>query len=270
MGNPSDYRIKLNGARSHLRNLEIEIHKWLREDHYNLIPEHDPNGGPNDWQIRMYADLSPPHWSAAIGDVLHNLRGALDHLVFALASTFSLHPLTKEITEKSEFPIYGDIRGEGVAAVEARYCGDMTRKLVGVPPAAKTLIKSLQPYHAGHAYVTNPLWILHELSNIDKHRLLLICSLSTRSVILNSMDFTKFQLTGGNAIYNARLKPDAVVARFSGTGDPMDVQFDPVLEVIFDSVPTVDGEGLIKTVQELFDYVNFEIIPPLSEFLEFH
>jgi len=96
---------------------------------------------------------------------------------------------------------------------------------------------------------------------------LLICSLSTRSVILNSMDFTKFQLTGGNAIYNARLKPDAVVARFSGTGDPMDVQFDPVLEVIFDSVSTVDGEGVIKTVQELFDYVNFEIIPPLSEFL---
>lgn len=265
-----DYLIKLDGAQSHLDNLEREIDGWLRKDHYSILPpEQDPNGGPEDWQIRAVCDRPPFHWPRIIGDILHNLRGTLDHLVFSLSSSYSDHPLTKEITEQSEFPIYGDMRSEGVAAVEARYRNDIARKLAGVSPQAKTFIKSLQPYRAGNAYSSQPLWKIHELSNIDKHRLLLVCEFSSKSAILR--EHSDFDFTGGNAIYKARLKPDAVVVRFSGRphypGAKVDVQFSPLMEVIFDGVPTVDGEEVVETFQQLIDYVRCEVVTPLSKFL---
>ena len=271
MATSGDYLTKLDGARRHLDNLDIEIEKWFHQDHYTLLVENDPKGGPEDWQIRMVADNPPPHWPIMIGDILHNLRGALDHLIFALASAYSPHPLTKQITEKSEFPIYGDKRSEGVIVVEARYCGDITRKLGGIAPKAKAIIQSLQPYHAGDAYVSKPLWQLHELSNIDKHRLLLICAFSSRSAMYNISSGSNFDFTGGNAVYNARLKPDAVVMRFTGRKrDPrkkMNVEFYPLAEAIFDGAPIVDGKDVIVTLNALFDYVRVDVIPPLVKFL---
>jgi hypothetical protein len=39
-----------------------------------------------------------------------------------------------------------------------------------VPPAAAEVIQSLQPYHRGEAYKSDPLWKIDKLSNIAKHR----------------------------------------------------------------------------------------------------
>lgn len=35
---------------------------------------------------------------------------------------------------------------------------------------AKAVVESLQPYHRGENWAIDPLWLLHVLSNIDKHR----------------------------------------------------------------------------------------------------
>jgi hypothetical protein len=50
--------------------------------------------------------------------------------------------------------------------------GSGLSKIQGIDPTAQTIIESLQPYHRGASYRDDPLWRLHELARIDKHRLL--------------------------------------------------------------------------------------------------
>ena len=53
-------------------------------------------------------------------------------------------------------------------------------RLQGVDPAAIALIKSIQPYHDGQPHTTS-LAVLDELTNINKHRRLLLTEFSTLS-----------------------------------------------------------------------------------------
>ena len=46
-------------------------------------------------------------------------------------------------------------------------------------PAAQAIIEGLQPHHRQYGFfVTHPLWLLHGLSNVDKHRALHVALLA--------------------------------------------------------------------------------------------
>jgi hypothetical protein len=91
------------------------------------------------------------------GDCVHNLRCALDHAVFSLA-------------------IYttGNIPGTRLQWPVLEVPNDKTLKqqTAGLPAEAVALIESVQPYHIGpaDAFKRSPLWQLHKLDIIDKHR----------------------------------------------------------------------------------------------------
>jgi len=48
---------------------------------------------------------------------------------------------------------------------------EQSRKVGGIAPVARTIVEGLQPYRRGQNFASHPLWVLHELSRIDKHRL---------------------------------------------------------------------------------------------------
>jgi hypothetical protein len=97
------------------------------------------------------------------GDVVHNLRCALDYIVPELARASGTLP-----TEQHEFPIFIS-REKYLAAVGDPAIGKKGRKLRGIVHG-RDIIESLQPYHEQPDPKANLLWHVHSFSNADKHR----------------------------------------------------------------------------------------------------
>jgi len=80
--------------------------------------------------------------------------------------------MTDEIEKETGFPILSDTDKKGRFGRGSHKWISAKPKVVGIDPDAQAVIESLQPYHRGNAYDTDPLWRLSELNNIDKHRVL--------------------------------------------------------------------------------------------------
>jgi len=95
----------------------------------------------------------------AAGDVIHNLRGALDHLAYQM--TKAHRPQTTE----------RELRGIYFPICKSKSSYEKTlksyKKFFG--PEAIKLLDALKPYKGGN----EALFRLHELDNFSKHRLLL-------------------------------------------------------------------------------------------------
>jgi hypothetical protein len=107
--------------------------------------------------------VEKPQLSAILGDVIHNLRCALDYVVTALVDAT---PTT--LTNQHQFPIFlsADTYTEKVGtATEAVANGPLRGIRHGL-----TVIEKWQPYHTKPDSRTDPLWGIHRFSNADKHR----------------------------------------------------------------------------------------------------
>lgn len=153
-------RIKIERAKKHFRDLCHEISAAgyatepiaINHDKSSVRQIYRPN--PNDEIIEC--PRLPFDALATAGDVIHNLRSALDHLAHQLVVVHS----RVEPSKRVEFPIAKDF---------ATYEATKAEKVDGMGPEAKEAIDRLKPYGGGN----DSLWRLHELDNIDKHRTLL-------------------------------------------------------------------------------------------------
>jgi hypothetical protein len=152
--------MKLNRARKHLQEIEAACDRFVRDDPdtaAGVRVKRDNDAG----QFTLYAIIPqefPLEMSAPVGDALHNLRSALDNLAWQLVIAAGNTP-----GKHTEFPIFED---------EGEFNAKAPRKTRGMSPSALAAIRSLQPFvawpeHPQHA----TMWKIHELTNIDKHRL---------------------------------------------------------------------------------------------------
>jgi hypothetical protein len=105
----------------------------------------------------------PGKLAAITGDVLHNLRSALDNLAYELALAYTGDPLPPRIAADSMFPLFAE---EGTDTGKR-----LKRILKGVHPEARAIIQGMQPYNPGHGGRRNIRWVLNDLNAKDKHRL---------------------------------------------------------------------------------------------------
>jgi hypothetical protein len=105
----------------------------------------------------------PLRFSVMVGDVFHNLRSALDQLAFQLGK---LELGGVEPPRRTEFPIFKD-KDEFLRTTR----GGGLNKIAALSQRHQALIQALQPYHRRKKALGHPLWVLHEFSNLDKHRL---------------------------------------------------------------------------------------------------
>jgi hypothetical protein len=157
-------QVKVRRAEKHLRDLATEI---LTLEHTAILTP-DPNTGvaphpisllhPNDFQKVPTLSFDT---IAMAGDVIHNLRSALDHLAQQLVAVgmecAPVIPLTPEELRQIEFPIAQTLK---------KYEAEKARKIKRMLPEAIQAIDALKPYEGGN----DALWRIHELDNIDKHR----------------------------------------------------------------------------------------------------
>ncbi len=157
-------QVKIERAKKHLRDLAAEI---LTLTHTTIVHP-DPNTGVAPHPITftwgtLHDFKTVPTLSfdvvAISGDLVHNLRSALDHLAHQLVFVGSPHLTTSTISRNIGFPI-----AESMTKYETIKAG----KVEGMRPEAKEAIDRLKPYKGGN----DALWRVHELDNIDKHRAL--------------------------------------------------------------------------------------------------
>ena len=100
--------------------------------------------------------IVPFNVPATACDVIQNLRSCLDHLAYQLARVGTADA---EPSRLVSFPIFED---------EVKYESGRASRVAGMRPDAVKSIDALKPYKGGNEL----LWRLHDLSNIEKHRLI--------------------------------------------------------------------------------------------------
>lgn len=152
-------RVKIKRAKKHLSELEVVAEEY-RDRYAHVLPAganpKSSQGKPNLIRLPIiHFDML-----AMAGDVLHNLRSTLDHLVYHLALVANPNA-SDDVLRKVSFPIGKSL--EDYKTLRAR-------RLEGlIEPRAVKFIDSLKPYKGGN----DLLWRLNEASNIDKHRKLI-------------------------------------------------------------------------------------------------
>lgn len=147
-------RAKAARATQHFQELEAKVGEFLASDPYKVAVKHDSQAALATYYVDGIRE-TPTALAAICGDVLTNLRGALDHLAYQLVAVGT----GTVPTGKVYFPICEDAPG---------LTGAKARCVNGINQAASQAIDAAQPYKGGNTL----LWQISKLSTIDKHRAL--------------------------------------------------------------------------------------------------
>lgn len=154
MSHPLDgCKFKIERAGEHLERLDELVRTYLRNNPKLISVEFNPQNLFNIYRYKPLEDV-PIMMSLLTGDAISNLRSSLEHLAWQLALTNVSAP-----SDKTGFPI--------LRKPNEHVFNKMTRD---IPAEACKIIKGLQPYHRGNGAEADPLWRLHALWTIEKHR----------------------------------------------------------------------------------------------------
>jgi hypothetical protein len=207
--------VKLERADEQIQALKREVWAFFDSKPYELEAQvdHDAEIVLQCW--RMKGDL-PAHWPAILGEIVHNLRCALDYLTFQLVVLETGSPPPDD--SKVQFPIF--LKREGF------YSRGIPTMLKNVGPAAQKIIESFQPFATGGDGI-GPLQMLRQLSNWDKHRSIsVVCAYSGNKEVSVNISREVAIAGGGPIVFQAgALKDNTPIAGFKVPAGP-----EPLLE----------------------------------------
>lgn len=249
-----DYLVKLDRADVHLEGLDRALEEFVKDEPYKLRTEVEAQTRYNVVRLDSRKEV-PPWFSAAVGDVLFNLRSGLDQLAFALATKNG--PLKRE--RDSEFPIFLE---------ERSFLNAIPQKIGNVSVEAQTVIEGLQPYHGPEPRAAHPLWLLQTLSIADKHRLLNVVSAVFMGVdvVLERPGFEPLGMARGQWTGGV-LEDGAEISRWRQVMGWEQVQMKmhpkPVCEIRFGQGNIATGRLVSNTLHQIRDHVVGTVVPAL-------
>jgi hypothetical protein len=250
-------KLKLERAKSHIGDLEEAVKRFFDTDPYKIIVEDNPQAGRREHRV-VKAQDPPACLSAISGDVIHNLRTSLDHLIWQLILANSRKP-----NENAAFPIWRS---------ESKFKSGRPGYAKGISKQALDVLYALKPYKGGN----DALWRLHHLDIVDKHRLLLTVASGYQNPILDmgvlaNRLFDKPAEEAWGPMPLAINPAERIVVREGATlfGAPLgdknydDVKFSIAVALYESEVP--EGEPLIKALHELASFVDetIDLFAPL-------
>jgi hypothetical protein len=161
-------------------------------------------------------------------------------------------PLPGKIARGSEFPIFSD---------KSSYAKEHSRKIGGIESEAQKTIEGFQPYHARQLHA-HPLWLLHELSNIDKHRA------PHLGIVAHGATQPPLPFIGYTAAFKKPrlLEHETEVVRYRMSGRQKKVTFDFFLDLVFGQA-FFSKRPVLGTLRMLQKRIRGRILPPLRKFL---
>jgi hypothetical protein len=277
---------KVSRANVHLDFLKERVKSFAEDISSYEIETKD------DWQtaeVFIDGEADPPveRWGAIIGDVVHNLRSALDHLVWQLTIANGYTPPNpipaggKPGSEwrRIHFPIYTFEKFDRYPSgrrIPWRYgWPGWSRKKVagslwGIRPDLRTVIQKLQPFNRRKNPSKEPLAILDELWNTDKHRHLhlahFLVVLDDVGTVVTSALTPVVSLRVIEKYVPRPLKGRTVIGRLENIGQHrspspyVDVNLRITYDVAFEEGPPAYGGGVIETLKRLHETVAAVIV----------
>ena len=239
MDRVSRVRLKIKRAEKHIDDLEIAIQRFIDSKPYKIGAKPHPVVAIEHTTLFIEEVKPVPNDIALIlGDAIHNLRSALDHLAWQLVEAGGGTP-----SKETYFPIcetpqqYASALGKG----------EIKRMRTG----AEKVLSSVQP----HQTSDQTLWLLHQLDIVDKHRLLLTIGAFMdkwgvdfavgKTMWLSDHRFVP--LVAGNDITNILT---------STYNKHLPEQFALGLDMAFGEPEVAEGDLVLQTVKKLLAFVN--------------
>lgn len=160
---------KLSRAKKHLSELEASLAAYDDSEAIRVVERsrNDPFDSRQvivESVVRVKVEPPTEEWGLIIGDILTNLRGALDHALFG--HIIARHPgLTNKEQQSIQFPVVDEQANWPKAEKKYR---DPANPWVAQPIWDK--IRDNQPMVDESTASTHQLHVLHKLVNLDKHR----------------------------------------------------------------------------------------------------
>ena len=155
-------RVKLERAQKHIQELDAELGSFFASNPYPISYKRDPETRRLIYCVRNTRAL-PPILSAISGDAIQNIRSSLDYLAVGLFRSIPQKPQNDNASPKRiYFPIFDSVK---------QYKSEGRGAIPRLRPDATKLIDAVEPYKGGAGHI---LWVLHRLSIVDKHRMLVM------------------------------------------------------------------------------------------------
>jgi hypothetical protein len=219
-------RAKAERAEKHFDELVTVVQRFRDSEPYEIVPKIEAATGHRVGYAREKTPFPATCVSLIVGDVLHNLRSALDLLYCDLVRANG-----KTVKKEDAFPICGSPKKFKSLLPQIR------RRVAD--PAAKA-IEELKPYKGGNeAY-----WRLHQLDITDKHRLLLTAVLSVHEI-----DQTVGAITTPEgmrqAAFRISIKPSELIRVYDGAEIVREVS-EPYEDMRFRMEVSLDEPGIVQ------------------------
>lgn len=168
--------LKQNRALVQIEQLNKLVSSWVKES--SMIIDSELREERLGVRVIFKGFTKPApldEWGLLTGECIHNIRSSLDNLAFALARLRCDPP---DNPNKISFPIYKD---------QAFFLKNGRRNIDQLPADAALLIEKIQPFQRyssgqGDSPDKDPLTLLQELNNADKHQIPSIVFLATEKI----------------------------------------------------------------------------------------
>ncbi|MFN7398523.1 MAG: hypothetical protein ACK5SX_05540 [Sandaracinobacter sp.] len=230
-------RLKVKRAYCHIDELIAKTSPLSKEWYSVRVQRHivPPNAQPSGFALR-YLPLEPIAEMVAliIGDTVHNLRGALDHLATGIRNSskwkstghFPMRQKRKDLISKDGTPI------EDLEAIEAALFGSVD-----------LILDKIRPTNGAN----EPFWAFHVLDNDDKHNLILP-TITVASITNINARF------GGSVIQDCGMGGDATKPMnivLSAAPIAIDNNFYASVDIKFGKGTPFENEPVIPTLTQI-------------------
>lgn len=231
----SGVRLKIERAKQHIIELNTAINTFFESGPYGVEP--DPNPQTSDVFLRVTkATPVPLGFGLTVGDAIHNLRSALDHVAWQLVECGRGTP-----NDQTSFPI-GETRKKYALALKRG-------KIKGVALGAQKICCRVQPYQSGD----ETLWNIHQLDIFDKHKLVITAASSIATVT-----YTPKGLIRGITSPKDPLVPlilgDILASIPRRLYERDDYQF--AVQITFGEPEILRGQPVLETLQHMLNFVE--------------
>ena len=156
-------KLKTERARSHIDALATEVSSFSLSSPCYLVFDDDSDPEFKVLKAKRTSPI-PENICLIIGDAVHNLRPALDHLAYELVeieTSKTAKNLPENLLQNIQFPIAKDSNGV-TDAIKSKQMNKVGKQV-------DNALRALRPYRGGN----DGLCALHDLDRIDKHRLII-------------------------------------------------------------------------------------------------
>jgi hypothetical protein len=249
---------KIERAKKYIIELEANVRTFLDANPYKVSAKRNPQTRQLIYYLSEVTQ-TPISFPVIVGEVIQNLRSALDHLAYQLylVGTNSISSPARHIY----FPIGGD------PTAAAKYETFFKGKVKGMRQDTVDAIKAIEPYEGGNGH---DFWVLHTLNNIDKHRLLVTVGSAYQGFDAGALMIQRLRqatgrdipevsvyLTPADNLFPLKVGDELFIdAPDAELNEKMQFRFD----VALNEPGVVEGKPVLPLVQQLADLVANTVV----------